>query len=245
MRNSSRTWILILIAVCLIGILVVVPLMIIWTIQQSTQEALAPVVSANQALKTQVSQFLNPTPTILPDPITIIHDVRALARLETIQFSVEKVITAEQGQGQFSFLFGDKLIFVAHGTVTAGIDLGKVQKSDIRQDGSILHVRLPEPEIFSSALDEKKSYVYDRQTGLLKPENVDLETQARQVAASEIEKAALEDGILNQAKQNGEVYLTRLLNSLGYHDIVFDYAAPVPTGDSSAPTQPDAGTPTP
>ena len=70
------------------------------------QQALQPMNELADSLGTQVAQVLHPTPTVLPDPITIIHEVRSLARLETIQYTVEKVITAETGQGTFDFLFG-------------------------------------------------------------------------------------------------------------------------------------------
>jgi hypothetical protein len=165
---------------------------------------------------------MHPTPTILPDPITIIHEVRSLARLETLQYSIEKIITADSGQGDWGFLFGDKLIFVAHGRVIAGIDLEKIKTEDIRFEKDVLHMKLPEAELFSVALDNEKSYVYDRETGIFTSGNVNLETLARQSAEEEIRKAALEDGILEQAKMNGENFLIRLVRSLGYDEVVFD-----------------------
>lgn len=120
---------------------------------------------ANQALQTQVAQMLNPTPTSIVDPVTYINEIRALARLETIQYSIEKVISAEVGQDTFGFLYGDKLLFVAHGIVIAGIDMEKIQPSDLRLDGTVLYVKLPPTEIFIATLDNDKSYVYDRETG--------------------------------------------------------------------------------
>jgi hypothetical protein len=198
-------------------------------IQQTAEQAVAPVQLGNDLLKTQVSQLLHPTPTILPDPVTIIHEVRSLARLETIQYSVEKVITAQEGQGQLAALFGDKLLFVAHGVVVAGIDLAKMGPQDIWIDNQVLYVRLPEPEIFSSTLDNNKSYVFDRQTGLLSKGDTNLETQARQAAESEITKAALDDGILNQAGINAQSYLTSLFAKLGYSDVTFVPSIPQPS----------------
>ncbi|HNT55951.1 MAG TPA: DUF4230 domain-containing protein, partial [Anaerolineaceae bacterium] len=102
----------ILVLILILGVLF---LGLTWFIRSATNQALSPLNEANDQLKTQVSNLLNPTPTILPDPITIITEVRSLARLETIEYTVEKVITAEIGQGQLAFLFGDKLLFVAHG----------------------------------------------------------------------------------------------------------------------------------
>lgn len=186
-------------------------------VKDSSEMAMAPI----HQLSTQAADFLNPTPTILPDPITIIHEVRSLARLETIQYSVEKIIAAEVGQGVFRFLFGDKLIFVAHGDVIAGIDLNKITPSDLFVDDGILYVTLPPAEVFIASLDNDKSYVYDRETGLLTKGNVDLETEARTAAENEILNAAIEDGILVQAQLNGENYLIRLFQNLGFEDVIF------------------------
>ncbi|NPV57706.1 MAG: DUF4230 domain-containing protein, partial [Anaerolineae bacterium] len=82
-------------------------------------------------------------------------------------------------------------------------------------------VRLSEPEIFIATLDNDKSYVYDRETGILTRGNIDLETAARRAAEVEIEKAAIEDGILDQAGINAEVYLERLFNQFGYTEVIF------------------------
>jgi len=82
-------------------------------------------------------------------------------------------------------------------------------------------VRLPEPEVFIAALDNEKSYVYDRETGLLTKGDVNLEKTAREAAENEILKAAVDDGILDLARQNAENYLGRLLRGLGFGDVVF------------------------
>ncbi len=189
--------------------------------QRVIDSAIAPFAKGNAALQTQVSTLLHPTPTIIPDPVTIIQDVRALARLETIQYSVEKVITAEIGQGAFGFLFGDKILFVAHGTVIAGIDLEKLNPSDLKMVNGVLNVYLPAPEIFSASLDNDRSYVFNRETGLLSKGDQNLETNAREAAENEIRKAAIEDGILEKAQQNAVSYLSKFFTALGYPNSVF------------------------
>ena len=188
---------------------------------QQANSALQPLSEANQAMQTQVAQLLHPTPTIIPDPVTYITEIRALARLETIQYSVEKVITAEIGQGSFDFLFGDKLLFVAHGVVIAGIDMGKLEPQHMRYEGGVLYVTLPPAEVFIATLDNQKSYVYDRATGIFTQGVNDLETLARQTAEQEILKAAMEDGILAQAQINAEAYLLRFFAALGFPNTIF------------------------
>ena len=72
---------------------------ILITVNRTVNAAILPIQSVNNALSTQMSRLMNPTPTVIPDPVTIIREVQSLARLETIQYSVEKVITAEINQG--------------------------------------------------------------------------------------------------------------------------------------------------
>ena len=225
MKNSFSTIMSILILV----VLAAGVYFIVQTVRESASAAAnaasAPfqgLQHANEGMQTQVAQLLNPTPTIIPDPITYINEIRALARLETIQYSVEKVITAQVGQGTFGFAFGDKLIFVAHGIVIAGIDMEKLQPGDMRLENGVLYVKLPPTEIFIATLDNDKSYVYDRETGLLTKGNIDLETLARQSAEDEIRKAALEDGILTQGESNAESYLLKFFNALGNKSVIFD-----------------------
>lgn len=195
---------------------------IMYIINKTVDAAISPIQNVNQTISTQVSKLLNPTPTVLPDPVTIIREVQSLARLETIQYSVEKVITAEINQGVFGPLFGDRLLFVAQGYVIAGIDLAEIDEQDLRLENDILYVTLPEAEVFVATLNNEDSYVYDRETGVLRKSDPDLETAARQAAEQEILKAAVDDGILQQAQQNAEVYLERLFNTLGYLQVIFE-----------------------
>lgn len=209
----------------ILAILVIGMVMIVSTINRLGEMALAPVQrfeDVGDSIGTQVADVLNPTPTVLADPVTIVHDVRALARLETVQYSIERVITAETGQNIFASLFGDRLLFVAHGIVIAGVDMQKLQPEDMWLENGVLHVRMPAAEIFIATLDNEKSYVYDRETGIFSKGNVDLETEARQVAEEAIMTAALEDGILDTAQKNAELYFSLLFRDLGYPEVIFE-----------------------
>lgn len=214
-----------------IGILIILGVgvfMIISAVQEAirqTQEVARPVTE----LSTQVARIMRPTPTIIVDPVVIIRQVRSLARLETIQYSIQRVITAEVGGGAFSFLFRDRLLFIAHGTVIAGVDLEKLRPDDIQVRDNVLYMQLPESEIFVAALDNEKSYIYDRDRGILTRGDIQLETAARRASEKEIRQSALDDGILEIAQQNAENFLYRLLMDLGdYSDVIFLKPTPQP-----------------
>ncbi|MDD5368235.1 MAG: DUF4230 domain-containing protein [Anaerolineaceae bacterium] len=223
--QTSKGWVLVVgILLILVGGVVAA----VVTVRNAAYSAILPIQQGNSSLQTQMAGFLHPTPTIIPDPVTIIHEVRSLARLETIQFSVEKVITAETAQGRFAILFGDKLLFVAHGTVTAGVDLAKMSANDLSVQNGALNMRLPATEVFVATLDNANSYVYDRQTGVLTHGDMNLETTARRAAEDEIRKAALQDGILAEAQTNAQEYLSRLFRDMGFQDVIFTQATPEP-----------------
>lgn len=219
MDNNTRGWVLV---IGVLSIFALAALVVIFVVRDTINRTVQPVQNVTGSLSTRVAQALNPTPTILPDPVTVIQSVRDLARLETIQYSVEKVITAETGQGTFGFLFGDKLIFVAHGVVIAGVDMAKMRPEDLDVRNGVLYVKLPEPEIFVATLDNDKSYVYNRDTGVLTRGDVNLETTARQAAEAEIEKAAVDDGILPLAQRNAQNILYGLFRELGYQEVIFE-----------------------
>lgn len=218
MKNNNLFSILILLVVA------VAAYFIVKAVSDTKQAVTAPLQQAseaNRALQTQVADLLHPTPTIIPDPVTYINEIRALARLETIQYSVEKVISGETGGGTLEALFGDKILFVGHGTVIAGIDMDKINPEDMNMVNGVLTVKLPPAEVFVATLDNDKSYVYNRETGVLAKPDPNLETLVRQRAEQEILKAAIEDGILEHAQSNGQAYLQRFFSALGFPNAVF------------------------
>ena len=186
-----------------------------------------PVVDLPGAFSTQVQEIINPTPTIIADPQTVIRQIQSLSRLETASYTIEKVITAESGEGPLGFLFRDRLLLIAQGQVIAGVDLGRMDAGDITIADSTVFVILPASEIFVATLDNDDTYVYDRQTAVL-GQQVDLETLARQEAEQRILDAALEDGILDLAQSNAEMTIRGLLEALGFDEVVFIKGTPSP-----------------
>jgi hypothetical protein len=204
---------LILVAVAGGGLLVV----------QSIRRVTQPLAEAERTLQRQFEQLTNPTPTIEPDPVTIIREVRSLSRLETAAYTVEKIIMAETRQGPFAFLIGDRLILVAHGQVIAGVDLETLEENDITiRDGGIVDIALPDAEVFVTALNNEQSYIFHRDTGVIGM-NVELETEARRAAEEEILNAALEDGILDMAQKNAESFVRHLVLTLGFKEVNVTY----------------------
>lgn len=170
-----------------------------------------------------------PTPTIYPSAATVIEGVQALSRLETASYQMEKVITAESGQGPLGFLFGDRLLLIAYGEMIAGVDVSYIGPADLMTtDDGTVYMRLPPAEVFVATLDNSRTYVYDRRTGVAGM-NMQLETAARQEAERLMLQAAIENGLLEKADENARDVLRSLLFGLGFEHIIFVKEMPTPT----------------
>ena len=151
---------------------------------------------------------------------SVVEKIRQLSRLETVEYSIDKIVEGDKQNPYLpNFLVGDKLLLVAHGEVIAGIDMSQMGDGDVSVDGYKVHVRLPAPQILVTRIDNARTRVYSRNTGVLIPPDPNLESQVRAAAEQEIAKAALSDGILDKARQNGKTTLTALLYGLGFHNV--------------------------
>lgn len=154
------------------------------------------------------------------DTTAVVLEMRALNRWETASFTIEKVIdTGNSGNIFQQFLFGNRILLIAHGEVIGGFDLSTLSTNNVKIHNSSIAVTLPAPQILLTTLDNSKTQVYDRQKGLLVPSSNDLESQALLTAQNQIKSAACADGILTNASENAKKQLTSILKTLGYSDI--------------------------
>jgi hypothetical protein len=161
----------------------------------------------------------------MPTPTPIIFDIRDLGRLETTEFAMRTIIDLENDPSNlWQEIFGtDKLMLMAEGEVVAGFDLQKMtQKRDIQVQGTTVRIILPAPEVLYSRIDNEKTYVYERQTGLLTTPDPTLEGRARLLAERDMVKWAEQRGIYQKAEAVGRVYLENFLRSLGFTKVTIE-----------------------
>jgi hypothetical protein len=150
----------------------------------------------------------------------VVEKIRQLARLESVNYSVDKIVEGNrQTPGIPNFLAGDRMLFIAHGDVIAGVDLTQLGKNDVHVEGDSAKVHLPAAQILVTNIDNARSRVYMRTTGLLVPADPNLESQVRQAAEDQIRQAAVDDKILEKARDNARVTVTGLLYALGFKKV--------------------------
>ena len=153
---------------------------------------------------------------------TVVASIQRLARLESVVYTMDKVVEGDRTNEYLpDFLTGDKLLLIVHGQAVAGVDLSKVQASNVEIDGRSVTVTMPAAELLSVSLDNGKTRVYSRDTGLLVPADPNLETETREKAEADLRQAALTSGILTTAEGNARATLTTMLHSLGFQQITF------------------------
>ena len=151
---------------------------------------------------------------------TVVEKIQRLERLESVVYNMDKVVEGSRENAYFpDFLVGDKLLLVVHGQTIAGIDLSKLQASDVQIHGRQIQVHLPQPEIFATTIDNAKTRVYSRETGLFVAADPNLETEVRARAQQDLQQSAIADGILDTARKNAAATLTTMLLGLGFEQV--------------------------
>lgn len=151
---------------------------------------------------------------------SVIERIQKLQRLETVVFNMDKIVTGEKDNPILpDFIAGDRLMMIVHGQVVAGIDFTRLKKSDITIQGRDVRVHLPNPQILITRLDNARTKVYSRNTGIMVRVDPNLESQVRQEAEGELLQEAALGGIMANARDNARATVTSLLLGMGFEKV--------------------------
>jgi hypothetical protein len=155
---------------------------------------------------------------------TVVEKIQRLNRLETVVYSLDTVVEGNKSSAVFpDLLAGDRLLMIVHGQSIAGVDMSQMKPDDVQitedASGRSIRVVLPPSKVFVTTIDNQHTRVYARSTGLLVPADANLESETRAKAEQELQKAALEDGILDAASKNAQSTVTAMLEGLGFEKV--------------------------
>jgi Protein of unknown function (DUF4230) len=154
---------------------------------------------------------------------TVVMQIRRLARLESVSYSMDKMVSGDrEGRVLPPILTGDRVLLEVHGEAVAGVDLGQLSPSSVQVSDRNVRIHLPAAQLFSVSLDEGKTHVYERQTGLLVPVDPSLEGEVRAHAVEDLRQSALAAGILAKANVNACATVTKLLLGLNFSQVTCD-----------------------
>ena len=109
-----------------------------------------------------------------------------------------------------------------HGVAKAGVDLRNA--SFRRQDSwASADPVAPATPAGGRVLDEGKTEVLERSTGILRLFDQKMEQEARREAVESIRKAARATGILRDAEERTRLQLTALARSAGFEEVTVEF----------------------
>ncbi len=176
-------------------------------------------------LGVSVSRWLMPGSGLRVENTTaVVQQVQTLSDLVTVKYVMQKVeiVDSPPDSTLGKFVQGDnKVLLLAQGIVKAGIDLKKIKPEDVSVSGKKISIKLPLPRITDAYLDDAQTKIIERSTGFLRSLDKDLEQTTRQNAVSDIERAARQNGILNDANDRARLELAAFLRLAGFEQVEF------------------------
>ena len=148
----------------------------------------------------------------------VLEEVQALGKMELVKYNFKDIVEHEQ---VVQWLPNPKAVLIVQGEAIGCIDLTKITTSDVTEASDTVIVHLPEPELCSYKIDHSKSKVYNTEYAFM--EEAKLVQAAYQHAEQQIQKAALDMGILEQTKQNANQILKPVLEKISGKKVVLRY----------------------
>lgn len=148
----------------------------------------------------------------------VLKEISELGKLELVKFVYRDVVEQEITR---DFLPNPQAILIIQGEAVGCIDLQKVADEDIVTVGDTVIVNLPKPEICYHKIDHSRSRVYDTKYAFMN-EGLLLE-EAFKRAEAQILETALDNDILEQTKQNANLVLKPILETMTGKKVVLKY----------------------
>jgi hypothetical protein len=179
---------------------------------------------ARSGMGGRLAAMISGRPLNIVSASQVVEKIQRLNRLETVVYSLDTVEeTTESNPVLPDAIAGDKLLMIVHGQTIAGVDLSQLKPDsvEITDTGGSRAIRLtlPPSQVFFTNIDNDKSRVYARDTGLFVKADPNLETVTRAKAQSDLQQAALADGILDAATKNAHATVTAMLEGLGFEHV--------------------------
>ena len=159
----------------------------------------------------------------MPDNIETIHALKNLQDLATVEYTITKVVKANDNIAWYKA--GDrKILITCKASVKAGIDLAALQPDDIDIHGKSISIKLPAPRILTVNMPPENIKVAYSDIGFFRDGFTNAERDALMAQAEkQIWNAGEALGILSQAKLNTQTFLNNFLMQLGFEKVALSY----------------------
>jgi len=168
----------------------------------------------------------------------VLRSIQNLRRFQAATGHFEVIVDLEKDTRFVpSAVRGERVLFVAVGDVDAGVDFSGVKGDAVRVSDNRrnVHLELPHAQFFGARVDPSRSYVYDRDRGLIDrvaslfQDNPTSERELYVLAQEKLMDAAEDDsGILARAERNTRLMLLGLFEALGFTSVSIQFVDTAP-----------------
>ncbi|MFQ3660464.1 MAG: DUF4230 domain-containing protein, partial [Anaerolineae bacterium] len=140
-----------------------------------------------------------------------------LSALTTLSYNYSGTVGVSTDMpGALQALYGTSQVLVAVGSVEAGVDLSRLTADSLAYDEATrtLTITLPGATITNCYLNEQQTFVAQRTSGPMAPDNAQLETQARRIAIAQFLAQAQESDLLGEAQTRAETLVRQFGQAL-------------------------------
>jgi len=179
-----------------------------------------------------IARFLVPPPANTAiDGQGILQRIQALNNLEAVAYHIEAIVPqAKPGTWWKLNQDGQKALFIADGSVVAGIDLGQLTADDVRvsENGAVIRIMLPPVEILNVSVTDLKTFDID--TGVFGLVHLDeeLRQKALRDGRTRLQEIACNSSILEVARENSQRNVEQLFALLGGVEVLVESPAAPP-----------------
>lgn len=148
----------------------------------------------------------------------VLQEISSMGKLEVVKYNFKDVVEQEIVK---MWLPNAKAILIVQGEAIGCVDLAKISMEDISSDAETLVINMPEPELCVFKIDHSKSKVYNTEYAFT--DEAKLVQEAYKQAEKQIQKSALDMGILDQTKENAQKILTPMLEKASGKKVVLKF----------------------
>jgi hypothetical protein len=149
--------------------------------------------------------------------------LRELSELATTEYTVTKIVRASDDKTWYKF--GDRKILIScEANIKAGIDLSKIEPSDISISGKKITLQLPQAQLISVSIPPDKISVDHEEVGLFRSSFTTAERDALLAQAERQIRNSIDSlGVLQTAAANASLFISNFLRKSGYESIEIRY----------------------
>ena len=136
----------------------------------------------------------------------VLQEMTAMGKLELVKYNFKDVVEQEVVK---TWLPNAKAVLIVQGEAIGCVDLTRMMIADISSEQETLVINMPEPELCVFKIDHEKSKIYNTEYAFT--EEGKLVQEAYKQAEKQIQKSALDMGIIEQTKENARKILTPML----------------------------------